>query len=80
MFVVYILKYISSEIFVVKIYWKNYYFNYKFIDLVDILAASEVNDDATTNELPQPNRGNKISKKNKKKNKNQDWDDESEGK
>jgi len=48
--------------------------------LVDILAASEVNDDATTNELPQPNRGNKISKKNKKKNKNQDWDDESEGK
>lgn len=80
MFVVYILQYISNQIFVVKIYWKNYYLNYKFIDLVDILAASEVNDDATTNELPQPNRGNKISKKNKKKNKNQDWDDESEGK
>lgn len=80
MFVVYILKYISSQIFVVKINWKNCYFNYTFIDLVDILAASEVNDDATTNEPPQPNRGNKISKKNKKKNKNQDWDDESEGK
>ncbi|KAF0745509.1 ATP-binding cassette sub-family F member 1 isoform X2 [Aphis craccivora] len=32
-------------------------------DLVDILDASEVNDDATTNELPQPNHGNKISKK-----------------
>lgn len=48
--------------------------------MVDILAASEENDDATTNELSQPNRGNKISKKNKKKNKNQDWGDESEGK
>ncbi|XP_001947037.1 ATP-binding cassette sub-family F member 1 [Acyrthosiphon pisum] len=45
-------------------------------DLVDIVAASAVNDDV--NEPSQPNRGNKISKKNKKKNKNQDWDDESE--
>ncbi|XP_060848463.1 ATP-binding cassette sub-family F member 1 [Rhopalosiphum padi] len=42
---------------------------------VDILAAAKANDD----EAPvQPNRGNKTSKKNKKKNKNQDWEDESE--
>lgn len=48
------------------------------MDLVDILAATKVNNDAT-NEQVQSNRGNKISKKNKKKNKNQDWEDESEG-
>jgi len=65
--------------FVVKIYYHNRYINPKFIDLVDIVAASAVNDDVTVNEPLQPNRGNKISKKNKKKNKNQDWDDESEG-
>lgn len=47
--------------------------------MVDIIASSAVNDDATVNERSQPNRGNKISKKNKKKSKNQDWDDESEG-
>lgn len=45
--------------------------------LVDILAANKID---TTEELLQPNRGNKISKKNKKKTKNQDWGDESEGK
>jgi len=61
-------------------YYKNNNFNIKFSDLVDILAASAINNDATSNEPLQPNRGNKISKKNKKKNKNQDWDDESEGK
>lgn len=48
--------------------------------MLDVLAASAVNEDIADNEPPQPNRGNKISKKNKKKNKNQDWDDESEGK
>ena len=68
-----------SQIFVVKIYYQNQYIYPKFIDLVDIVAASAVNDDATVNEVSQPNRGNKVSKKNKKKNKNQDWDDESEG-
>lgn len=46
--------------------------------LVDLLAASKV-DDAVTEEPPQPIRGNKVSKKNKKKNKNQDWEDDSEG-
>lgn len=45
--------------------------------LVDILAANKID---TTEQLLQPNRGNKISKKNKKKTKNQDWGDESEGK
>lgn len=44
--------------------------------LVDILAANKID---TTEQLLQPNRGNKISKKNKKKTKNQDWEDESEG-
>jgi len=68
---------VSSQIFVVKIYYQNHYINPKFIDLVNIVAASAVNDDATVNDPSQPNRGNKISKKNK--NKNQDWDDESEG-
>lgn len=45
---------------------------------VDILAAAKVNDDVTVEVPVQPNRGNKTSKKNKKKNKNQDWEDESE--
>lgn len=47
---------------------------------MDILAAAKLNDDTTAEEPPQPIRGNKISKKNKKKNKNQDWEDESDGK
>lgn len=46
---------------------------------MDILAAAKANDVTTTEEPPQPIRGNKISKKNKKKNKNQDWEDESNG-
>lgn len=51
---------------------------YKCLDVVDILAAVKENE--VVDELqPLPNRGNKISKKNKKKNKNQDWDDESDG-
>lgn len=37
------------------------------------------NADKEIDELLQPNRGNKVSKKSKKKNKNQDWEDESEG-
>uniref|UniRef100_A0A2H8TQ80 ATP-binding cassette sub-family F member 1 n=1 Tax=Melanaphis sacchari TaxID=742174 RepID=A0A2H8TQ80_9HEMI len=45
---------------------------------VDILAAAKVNDDTTAEVPVLPNRGNKTSKKNKKKNKNQDWGDESE--
>lgn len=45
---------------------------------VDILAAAKVNDDVAVEVPVQPNRGNKTSKKNKKKNKNQDWEDESE--
>lgn len=46
--------------------------------VVDILAAAKANDDITPEEPVQSNRGNKTSKKNKKKNKNQDWEDEAE--
>lgn len=51
------------------------------IDLVDLLADTKLNDDeVVVEEIPQPNRGNKISKKNKKKNKNQqDLDENSAG-
>lgn len=46
--------------------------------MVDLLAATKLNDeDETIEENPQLNHGNKISKKNKKKNKNQqDLEDE----
>jgi len=38
------------------------------------------NDEVVVEEIPQPNHGNKISKKNKKKNKNQqDLDENSAG-
>jgi len=37
------------------------------------------NIDVVVEEVSQPNRGNKISKKNKKKNKNLDWNDVDEG-
>lgn len=51
------------------------------IDLVDLLADTKLNDDeVVVEEIPQPNRGNKTSKKNKKKNKNQqDFDENSAG-
>lgn len=49
-----------------------------FIDLVDILESVKLSDDdASIDE--RPNRGNKISKKNKRKNKNQDLEDEPAG-
>lgn len=48
--------------------------------MVDLLATAKLNDDEIE-EIPQPNRGNKVSKKNKKKNKNllEDLDDEFAG-
>lgn len=44
---------------------------------VDLLADPNFNDESTNEK--QPVHGNKISKKNKKKLKNQDLEDESEG-
>lgn len=38
------------------------------------MADAKLNDDDNVEEIPQPIRGNKISKKNKKKNKNQQQD------
>lgn len=46
--------------------------------LVNTLKVDKENDGKSIEEEPS-NRGNKVSKKNKKKNKNQDWEDESEG-
>lgn len=47
---------------------------------MDLLADCKINDENEVEEFLHPNRGNKISKKNKKKNKNQqDWEDESTG-
>lgn len=47
---------------------------------MNLLEAAKLNDDdAPIEEQTQPNRGNKTSKKNKRKNKNQDWEEESAG-
>lgn len=47
--------------------------------MVDVLATDEQNNSDTVAKENQPPQGNKISKKNKKKNKSKDWEDESEG-
>lgn len=50
---------------------------FSFVEVDILIATKEI--ELNTEETSQPNHVNKMSKKNKKKNKNQDWGDDSNG-